>query len=261
MDVLTVPTPPVAIRRGDWAVRWRPSPAPRIRLFCLPHTGAGAATYRAWAAQVPPDVELVAVRLPGREARYREAPYTNAEELVPAMLAGLTPWLDRPHAWFGHSLGALLAFEAARRLTAYGNPPLALLVSGRPAPHLPARQQPVHAAPAAAVVARLRELSGTPPEVLADPDALAALLPTLRADFAVAETYRYRPGPPLSRPVAVYGGDRDPLADRGQLDAWREHTAAACRVQMYPGGHFYLHRDCPGLIPAITTVLREWGTP
>jgi medium-chain acyl-[acyl-carrier-protein] hydrolase len=263
MDVLTVPATPVAtpLRRGDWAVRWRPDPAARIRLFCLPHTGAGAATYRTWAGRLPRHVELIAVRLPGREVRYREAPYTSAAELVPAMLAGLARWLDRPHAWFGHSLGALLAFEAARRLATAGHPPLALLVSGRVAPHLTPRQPPVHAAPTPAVLDRLRELAGTPEEVLADPHALAALLPTLRADFAVAETYTYHPGPPLPCPVAVFGGDRDPLADPAELDAWRAHTAAGCQVRLYPGDHFYLHRGGQPLIPAIAAVLSSVDTP
>ncbi|MEU8383701.1 alpha/beta fold hydrolase [Streptosporangium sp. NPDC048865] len=241
----------------SWGVTWRPVPDATMRIFCLPHTGAGAAAYRAWAAYLPPEIELVAVRLPGRETRFRERPFTRIGDLVPALLDGLCPFLDRPHAWFGHSLGALVAYEACRALRDRGMPlPERLFVSGRRAPHLPDRDRPVHDAPVADMVARLEELNGTPREVLDDRATLTSLLPMLRADFAVAETYRWRPAGPLQCPISVFGGTRDPMATMAELRAWDRHSAGGCTVRMFDGDHFFLHESRGPVTAAITDDLR-----
>jgi medium-chain acyl-[acyl-carrier-protein] hydrolase len=233
-------------------VTWRPAPAARLRLFCLPHTGGGAVTYRWWAQQLAPEVEVIAIRLPGRETRLREPPFTRLTELVPALVQALEPWLDRPHAWLGHSMGALIAFEACRLSRRRGlTPPLRLIVAGRRAPHLPDREPPVHDAPTADLLARLRGLSGTPREVLDDGQALATLLPVLRADYAVSETYRWRPEPPLDCPISVLGGESDPLTTDEELHGWCGHTSTGCTVQVVAGGHFFLHHAGTELLPVI----------
>ncbi|MFC8449569.1 thioesterase II family protein [Kitasatospora sp. NPDC057223] len=240
----------------DWAVRWRPAPDAALRLFCLPHTGGGAGLYRQWAAETGPGIELVSIRLPGRETRFRERPHDCLDELVPALVDAITPQLDLPHAWFGHSMGALLAFEVCRELRRRGLPePVRLLVSGRRAPHLPARTPPVHAAPVEDLLAHLAELNGTPTELLSLPGAFKALLPMLRADFAVSETYRWRPEPPLDCPVSVLGGAADPVADPAELLAWQHHTTADCSVRLFAGDHFYLHQDRAPVISALTAAL------
>jgi surfactin synthase thioesterase subunit len=239
-------------RIDEWSVRFAPRPHATVRLMCAPHTGGGAVVYRDWARRMPADIEVVALRLPGREARFRQPPYTSLDDLLPDLLAAVEPALAQPHAWFGHSMGALIAFEACRRSAA---DPVALLVSGRPAPDLPVRLTPVHGAPPAAVVQRLRDLGGTPSDVFADPDVVATLLPTLRADFTVAETYRYQPGPPLRVPVAVLGGAADPLTNDTELAAWARHTTADTTVRIFAGDHFYLHRN-PDVLPAVVASLR-----
>lgn len=241
---------------GGWAVRWRPAPQAPLRLFCLPHTGAGAATYRWWAAYLAPDIEVVAVRLPGRESRFDDPPIDRMTRLVPAMLDALEPMLDRPHAWFGHSMGALIAFEACRGVRDRGlDHPVHLLVSGRRAPHLPDRETPVHAAPTADLVGRLRELNGTPDEVLADRAALDSLLPLLRADFAVSETYRREPAPPLDCPISTFGGTRDPMTTVEELDGWRAHTTRGYRLRIFDGDHFFVHERRQQVLTAIRTDL------
>ncbi|AXI80095.1 thioesterase II family protein [Peterkaempfera bronchialis] len=256
MDVLTTPGGPAARPRQGWGVSWRSAPDAALRLFCLPHTGGGATTYRSWAAQLGPDVEVVSVRLPGRETRFRERPYARLDELVPALIEGLEPWMDRPHAWFGHSMGALLAYEACQALRRYGLPqPVRMLVAGRRAPHLPTRERPVHDAPAAELVAHLQELNGTPREVLDNAGLLSALLPTLRADFAVSETYGWRPEPPLDCPVSVFGGTADPVANAEELYAWQHHTTAGCTVRMFEGSHFFLHEDPAPVVSAVAADL------
>ncbi|WP_078843430.1 thioesterase II family protein [Streptomyces albus] len=232
-------------RRGPqtgWCVRWADSGEAPVRLFCLPHTGGGAALYRAWAERLAPAVDVVSIRLPGRENRFRETPYRRLDELVEALAQAVEPLLDRPHAWFGHSMGALIGYELCRTLRDRGlREPERLLVSGRRAPHLPSRRPQVHDAPARDLVAHLRELNGTPAEVLDDAAALSALLPMVRADFAVSETYRWRERRPLRCPVLVLGGRDDILATPGELAGWREHSTADCEVRMFDGGHFYLH--------------------
>lgn len=239
-----------------WGVRWRPAPGARLRLFCLPHTGGGASLYRSWAQRLPPDIELIAIRLPGRETRFREPPFTRLDELAPALVSAVRPWLDRPHAWFGHSMGSLIAFEACRILARRSLPaPVRLQVAGKPAPHLVPRQPPVHAAPTADLVDRLRLLGGTPAALL-DGGALGVLLPTLRADFAVAETYTCRPAPPLDCPISVFGGTRDPLTTVAELDAWRRHSAVGGTLRMFEGGHFFPHESQEQVLPVMVADLR-----
>ncbi|KPI15352.1 Oleoyl-(acyl-carrier-protein) hydrolase [Actinobacteria bacterium OK074] len=242
---------------GPWAVRWHPAPQARLRLFCLPHAGGGAAVYQQWARRLAPAVEVVAIRLPGRESRLDEPPLRRVPDIVAALTADVGPWLDRPHAWFGHSLGALIAFEMCRALDRAGLPaPVGLLVSGRPAAHLTVPERPVHRAPLPEFLDRLRELNGTPPEILADRTALAALLPMLRADFTAVETYAYQPAPPLNCPISAFGGFDDPFAARSDLDAWRVHTNGRCTVRMFGGDHFYLHRSPEPVLSVVADDLR-----
>lgn len=237
---------------SPWQVRWHPAPDARLRLFCLPHAGGGALPYRSWAARLAPAVEVVAIRLPGRETRFREPPYTRLGDVVSALLDHLGPALDRPYAVLGHSMGALIGYELAQACRRYGlRPPARLLVSGRAAPHVPDRRPPVHDAPVARLVTRLHEMGGTPPAILADSAALASLLPLLRADFAVAETYRYRGAPPLDCPISVFGGDDDPYTTPADLLAWRRHSTADCKVRVMTGGHFFLHEPDARLVPDI----------
>lgn len=257
MDGMTMSAPTLA--PSPWQVRWRPVPDATIRLFCLPHAGGGAVAYRIWAERLADHgVEVVAIRLPGRETRFRDRPYTRLDELVPALVDDLRPVLDRPYAWFGHSMGALVAFEACRLARRLGlAPPVRLLVSGRPAPHLAPRESRVHNAPTPRFLARLREMNGTPPELLNDPGALASLLPTLRADFAIAETYRYRTGPPLEVPISVYGGASDVFANADELRGWCQHSVVGCTARVLDGGHFFLHDFHRRLLPLVAVDLRS----
>lgn len=240
-----------------WTVRWHRAPGARLRLFCLPHTGGGAAAYRSWADRLAPDIEVVAIRLPGRESRLRETPYTRHDQLVAALVGALQPWLDRPHAWFGHSMGALIAFEACRAMRRLNlAEPMRLVVSGHPAPHLPTRDLPaIDDANAAELMSWLHRLSATPKEVLDDPAVLSLMLPTVRADLAVGESYRFRAESPLDCPISVFGGADDPFATVEELHAWREHSLVGCTVRTLPGGHFFLHEEREAVIRDIAADL------
>jgi medium-chain acyl-[acyl-carrier-protein] hydrolase len=172
----------------------------------------------------------------------KEKPFTRMLPLVQAIALSLRPYLNQPFAFFGHSMGGLVSFELARLLRqTYGCSPSHLFVSGRRAPQLPDSDAPIHALPDAEFLEELRRLNGTPDAVLQNGELMQLLLPTLRADFAVLETYAYTPAPRLDCPITVFGGLQDQEVCCGGLEAWREQTHAAFSLHMLPGDHFFLH--------------------
>ena len=239
--------------------RWLPGPDPgpdaEVRLFCLPYAGGGAGAFRGWARLAPPHVAVCPVELPGRGTRLAEPAHRRLSLLVRALAAGLAPALDRPYALFGHSLGALLACELTRVFAADGRPPVHLFVSGAAAPAVPRTRPAVHAAPDEDVLAELRSLNGTPPELLADEELMGLMLPTLRADFAVLETYEHRPGPPLPVPITAFGGSADPAVPPAALTGWRRESAVGARVHVLPGDHFFLHDAAAEVAAAVAGAL------
>jgi medium-chain acyl-[acyl-carrier-protein] hydrolase len=238
----------------------RPRPAARLRLVCLPWAGGGASGYRDWPAHLPDDVEVVAVQLPGRESRLVEPPVSSMELLVARLAAGLVGQLDRPFALFGHSMGALIAFELAGRLRSMGREPERLLVSGARAPHLPSRRtRDRHTLPDREFVSTVRELGGMPPEVLGSPDLLDLVLPALRADFALVETYTHRAGPVLHCPISAFGGVDDDDVAPGDLRAWSRHTTGPSRSHLLPGGHFFVNSSRGALLRIVATEVDSGG--
>jgi medium-chain acyl-[acyl-carrier-protein] hydrolase len=237
-----------------WIKRPRPSPAARLRLFCLPYAGGAASVFHAWPQGLPPQVEVCAVQLPGREGRLREMPFVRVGPLVRA-LADVVPAAagGRPFALFGHSNGAMLAFELARELARRGGEvPVHLFVSARLAPPCPPRAAPIHRLPEAEFVEAIRRLEGTPAEVLQNPELMQMAMPALRADFAVHETYAYEPGPPLECPVSAFGGLQDAEVPRADLAQWGHETSGAFKVRMLPGGHFFLATHRALLLQALS---------
>jgi medium-chain acyl-[acyl-carrier-protein] hydrolase len=243
---------------------WVHAPVPRRqaqrRLFCFPYAGGGASIYRDWGAHLPPDIELCAVRLPGREGRFSEPMLHALEPLLAQLVDALLPAMDRPFALFGHSLGALVAFELARALRARGLPtPLHVFVSGRRAPHLPEsrdlHEPPLSTLPDAELIAQLRRLEGTPDEVLSAPELLALMLPMLRADFAISESYEHRPGAPLDCPITAFGGLEDKDTGRDSIAAWSVHTRGDFTMHVLPGGHFFLHTMHSSILHAVANSL------
>jgi len=248
-----------AAASNQWGVRWRPVANPRLRLFCLPHSGGGATTYRAWAGSLGSDIDIVAIRLPGRESRFREPPFSRISDLVPVLIRNLEPLLDRPHAWFGHSMGALVAFEVCRVVRRHGlAEPRRLLVSGRPAPHLKPQDRPTYNTSDEEFMSLVTQLNGTPFEVQHDRSAFSAFVPTLRADFRMIESYRYYPEPPFDYPISVFGGTEDRVVAVEDLDSWRIHSTAGCTIRLFPGGHFFLHKDQEKFMAAVTADLMSF---
>ncbi|HEX2091625.1 MAG TPA: thioesterase II family protein [Longimicrobiaceae bacterium] len=230
----------------------RPGSRVRLRLFCFPYAGGGAAVFRSWSSTLPPEVQLCPVHLPGRGNRFVEPPVTRLSVLVDLLAGELAPYLDIPFAFFGHSMGALVAFELARRLRDESRVlPEYLLVSGRRAPQCPSDKRPLHALPEGEFQEELRNLNGTPEEILQHPELMELFAPILRADFEICETYSYVEGEPLDLPVSAFGGLADPDVSREHLSGWKEHTRGPFRLRMFPGGHFFLHGARQELVHAV----------
>ncbi|MFG2040385.1 thioesterase II family protein [Dactylosporangium sp. NPDC048998] len=232
---------------------------PPLRLFCFPHAGGGSRFYNLWRQRLAPQVvEVCAIVLPGRDGRLLEPPYTRMEPLVSDLVEALRPHLDRPFAFFGHSLGAAVAYETAHRLRQLGLPqPRCLFASGRRAPHSPVPPPFTHQLSDADLVSEVLSLNGLPEKALRRPRALEAILPSLRADYQINDTYLPSAGLRLAFPVYAYAGDDDPLALPVDVAGWRLTTTGAFRVRVFPGDHFYLRDAPPDFATAVLADLRE----
>lgn len=215
-----------------------------IRLFCFPYSGARASMYQSWIAGLPGFIEVCPIELPGRGARIGEPPYNQIGPLVEEIAQGLMPYLEKPFVFFGHSMGALLSFELARLLRRWvGREPVLMIVSGHEAPQTPRHEDPIHNLPEEEFIDRLRDFNGTQEEILKNLELRELIVPTLRADFALCETYAYTPDDPFDCPISVYGGLQDPFIARENLDAWRSQTTNSVVMRFFPGDHFYLNHD------------------
>jgi len=230
---------------------WRArKPGSRHRLICFPHAGAGATTYADWAPLLPPEIELVAVQLPGRQNRIAEEPFTDVAPLVGVVAQALRPVLGGSFSFFGHSCGAALAFELAKALRTKGLPgPGRLFLSAQPAPGATGVRH-LHDLPEDAFRAEMIGLGGIDEEIARDEFVMDSLLPVLRADFRLWERHRTAQDPPLDCPITVLAGDGDPRAPKETVDGWRHQTNAEFGTVFYPGGHFYF-LDSPGDVIAL----------
>lgn len=247
-----------------WVIRRNPNPSARLRLFCFPHAGGGALAFRDWPLHLPSDIEPLVVQPPGREERIGEAALARLDLLADSIAAELEPYLTIPFAFFGHSFGALLAFETARQLRRCKRPePVHLIVSGRRAPTCRPKSRLLHRLSDVELRDYLRDLGGTPKEVLDNPDFMRLILPTLRADISACETHRHIAEEPLRCSLHVFGGSNDPDVSPSDLENWQTETSGPFAVRLFAGGHFYLQK-CPEFFSALTEVLATdtaWRAP
>jgi len=241
----------------SWIAFRKPNPQARLRLFCFPYAGSGASIFRTWPDALPADVEVCPVQFPGRGTRLMETPFTQLTPLVQALTQALVPLMDKPFAFFGHSLGALVSFELARQLRRQaGVQPVHMFVSADRAPQIPQRNSPIHALPEEEFLDELRRLNGIPGKVWQELDLMQFMLPVLRADFAVYETYAYSTEAPFNCPFSIFGGLQDRRVSRGELEAWRDQTSGSFSLRMFPGDHFFLNATQPLLLQVMSEELR-----
>ncbi len=213
------------------------------QVVCFPHSGGAASAYRPLAVELAGRLRVVAVQYPGRQERHHEPVVTDLHELADRIADVLRP-APAPRVFFGHSMGAILAYEVAQRLGDAG--PVALLASARPAPSR-VRLTTSYLLDDEALVDQVVTLGGTAAEVLADPDLRSLLLPVIRGDYQASETYRRRGDVPLGCPLVALVGDADPAASVDDVGAWRDHTTGPFRLETFPGGHFYLQDHWPAI--------------
>lgn len=229
---------------NKWVVFPKPNPAAARRLFCFHYAGGSVQAFQGWPSHLPPSVEMGAIQLPGRGHRHGEPHFRRLAPLSRIVAQELLPYLNKPFVFFGHSLGALLCFETARSLRRENRPqPAHLFVSATAAPHRRNSEESLSGLPKSALVEKLREFNGTPVEVLQNDELLDLMLPTIRADFELCETYEYHPEPPLECPMTIYGGLGDQEVEAERLAAWIEVTVGVCVIRMFPGGHFYINNS------------------
>jgi len=231
-------------RQNPWIVRRVPRDSAAVRLFCVPHAGAGSVIYRDWFTAFPESIDVCVIEPPGRLARRREPAPTDIPQFTSAFSAALEDYLDVPFAFFGYSLGALMAFECARALRRdKQREPQALIVAAHKAPQLPLKLPPISQQSKPLFVNELERRYGPlEPAIKSEPELLDAVVDIMRVDLGMLERYQHQPEAPFSCPIVAIGGTEDTSLDAEALQAWQAHTSGAFRTEWIPGGHFFLRQ-------------------
>ena len=242
---------------SEWFIRPQPKLAPAARLICLPYAGGSAATYVPWAKSLPAEVELIALQPPGRGSRMNEAPHAQMQPLVAELMRVFPRITERPYVLFGHSLGSRVAFEVTLQCQLKGMPlPARFIASGSRAPHLTKRELPIHDLPDAQFVEALRDLDGTPEEILNNSELIQWLLPLLRADFRIADQH-LAPRIPLNCPLTVLAGTEDETVSPSEVEAWRELAAGDFAIHWVAGGHFFVEHNREWVLETVNTLVTD----
>jgi pyochelin biosynthetic protein PchC len=244
---------------GDdrWFHRYGPTGNPAVRLVCFPHAGGSPSFFRSWPRHLPPEMEVLAVCYPGRHSRFGEPHLDTMSEVADQVTTALEPYLRTPLALFGHSMGSAIAYEVALRLgRRYGVRPVHVFASGRSAPHR-TTSSALHLAPTDVLVSSVSALGYSAAAIVDEPELRALMLPTLRADFRLIETYRPESLAPMDSPLAVLVGEQDPGCDLDGARAWAEATTAEFELRVFPGDHFFLEPMEPDVLRHIGGHLRN----
>ena len=236
----------------NWTVFPHPRRSSSLRLFCFPYSGSGPHAYFPWREEMPEEIEIVAIQLPGHGSRIQEKPWEDFHTLIVSLSEALIPHLTRPCAFFGHSIGALICFEVARQLRRLGREgPRRIFVAGRQAPHLPAQSVQVRTLGQTEFIELLRQFRGTPEALLQNQELLELFLPVIRADFLLSESYVYSRESPLECGISAFGGLEDEWVGHDEVSAWKEHTGGPFHALFLPGHHFFIHTSQSLLLQAL----------
>ena len=227
--------------KSKWVQPFNTPAQTALRFFCFPYAGGAAQIYKDWHTHLPANVQVCGIQYPGRSSRFTEPLVQDPMDYVNAMRREIKPFLDKPFVIFGHSMGSMIAYELTRALQEDGFAPRRLLVSGRGAPHCPKTREDYHPLPDGEFREKIKDMNGTPPEVLEHEELMDLMIPILRADFRVSETYEYKPGVMLRCGLTAFGGKGDPDVPEERLSGWTEHTEGDADYHMMEGDHFFLH--------------------
>lgn len=242
----------ISAGQSNWFSVPKPVKQPTLRLFCFSYAGGNASTYRDWHKQLPDDVEVCSIQLPGRGARFKEQAYTDLDTLLSDLAKQIEPYTDIPYVLFGHSMGAQLAFELARKFGEKGVPlPSCLIVSGRRAPQRKKKTKPIYSLPENEFREEIRRLNGTPSEALNNPELMDIVSPILRADFQLIETWEYQPSEPIDVPLLALGGIKDNQVSLDDLEDWKDVTSGPFCLELFSGDHFFINQATESLLNTV----------
>ncbi len=243
----------VSVKNGRWVICQQPRPEAKLRLFCFPYAGGGASAFKSWSEVISDNIELCIFQMPGREERLGEKLITDMYQLVDFLVEEITTYSDRPFAFFGHSMGAIIAYETACHLRKIGSSgPLHIFLSARAAPHLQEDGDPLRFLDDETFIARLHRTYGAVPEAIRQSEELKKIfLPILRADVELLEKYKNIRSEPLDCPISVLGGKSDPAISKTMLAGWQSHTSAVFIQHEFPGEHFFINSERNSVIETI----------
>jgi len=246
----------------DITLQWfgkKPHVRDQFRLFCFPYAGGGGGFYKNWPSHLGDDVSVYPVILPGRERRFSESPYVSLESLIDDFMEVIKPYLDKPFAFFGHSMGALIAFEVTKRIEQHTSyKPNHLFISAKAAPHIETSKQHKHLLSNSSLIEELRKVNGTDAVILENKELMDVMLPVIRADFQLLETYRYNPGYLINTPMTVFGGMNDEEVNHNELVEWvalsrHKHF----QLNLFRGDHFFIQENVLDIIKIFSLNLSQ----
>lgn len=240
--------------KNKWILCPQKQPDAKLRLFCFPFTGGGESIFYNWPKYFPDDIEVITIRLPGRESRINEKPYRKMVKLVGDLADGILPLFDKPFLFFGHSMGAHISFYLARHLRKKNMPhPSYIFASGARAPHLQATDSETlnYKMDDNEFIGKLNEQGSIPKEIYRNRKILEFVLPVLRADMEILNTTKYTEEAPLDCSISSFGGVYDNKVSRDDSEAWKKHTCGDFRLSMFPGKNLFLNTQQRHVIDAI----------
>lgn len=242
---------------SDWFIPFKQEKDSYVRLFCFHYGGGSASAYREWVKDLLDYVDLIAIQLPGRESRFGEPLLSNVPQVVSELYKNFDPYLSKPFVLFGHSIGALIAFELTRLLRKHGAPkPKHLIVSGTKAPQVPLKRPIIHNLPDPKLTEEIRKYNGIPNDILENQELMSIFLPIIRADFSVSETYQYIAEEALDCPITALGGLSDDFFDSADLLEWKTQTSSF-EYHLLPGDHFFIRSSYQEVITIVNNILYQ----
>lgn len=243
---------------SKWLVQLNQCPSPEVRLFCFPYAGGGPTVFRKWKNFLPTHFAAYALHAPGRDSRFSEESILDFTTLVDHAVESIRPFAEEPFVLFGHSLGSIVAFETARKLEQEGYQPELLIVSGRQCPLTPSKRKPISHLPEADFLREMATYNGTPAEVLANQELMELLSPMIRADFLLAENYRFQDnGSLLKTPILALGSNQDQWVNADDIERWSRYTSGEFESKWFEGDHFYLNLQTEVLIEYISDKIHQ----
>lgn len=242
------------IKTESWIIPFQPLTSPSLRLFCFANAGGSPAQFRSWQNLLPKGIEVCPVQLPGQGSRFREQPPVELTSLAKSLVEVFTPYFDVPVAFWGYSMGAVVAYELTQTLKQLGCPgPRHLFVAARRPPHIPPTESPIHMLPEQDFISEIqRRYNGIPAAVLQEPELMALFVPVLRANFEMIETHSDEGTEQLDCPITAFGGSSDPTVNTSAIMAWGELSRGVFQHFIFPGDHFFVQHHQPAILQILS---------